>query len=905
MKKYVYLFGASRTDGSARDKNLLGGKGANLAEMARLGIPVPPGFTITTEVCTYFYQHGGKYPEEMREQVEEALGELEQAMGAKFGDPDNPLLVSVRSGARVSMPGMMDTILNLGMNFEVAEGLARKANRRFAFDSFRRLIQMYGDVVLGIPHSAFEALLSAKKEAKGAATDRELDAGALEELCREYLAEVERRTGAPFPLAPEDQLWGAIGAVFRSWDNERAKVYRKLHGIPDDWGTAVNVQCMVFGNLGDDSGTGVAFTRDPATGEKRFYGEFLVNAQGEDVVAGIRTPSKLRKEDRQEGDPPSMEDLFPECYAQLYEIQERLERHYRDMQDIEFTVQQGKLYILQTRVGKRTGFAAFRIAVDMVEEGLIDEKEALLRLEPDQLNQYLRPIFDPKAVAAARPIAKGLNAGPGAATGRVAFTAEKAQEMAARGEPVILVRNETSPEDIKGMAAAVGILTAQGGMTSHAALVARQMGKVCVSGCGALDIDYDEGLFRVGDTVVREGDWISISGTTGHVYVGKIETKPSEVLQVLLEGTLKPEESKTYQVYARIMEWADRYRKLGVRTNADQPEQAAQAVRFGAEGIGLCRTEHMFFKGERIRHVRKMILAETEEERRKALEALLPMQREDFVGIFREMGERPVTIRTLDPPLHEFLPHEPEQVQELAREMGVSVERLEQKVESLREFNPMLGHRGCRLTLTYPEILEMQARAILEAACRVKEEGVDVHPEIMIPFVNHEKELELHREVVDRVARQVFQERGTRVDYLVGTMIELPRACLVADRIARVGDFFSFGTNDLTQTTFGLSRDDSGRFLPDYVERGIYPRDPFVAIDQEGLGQLIRLGVEKGRGANESLKVGICGEHGGEPSSVEFCHRVGMNYVSCSPFRVPIARLAAAQAALRGEPGVP
>ncbi len=901
-KKYVYKFGGGVADGGAGDKNLLGGKGANLAEMAKLGVPVPPGFTISTEVCTYYYEHGQSYPEELQVQVEEALAGLEEQMGAKFGDASNPLLVSVRSGARVSMPGMMDTILNLGLNFEAAKGLAAASgNPRFAFDSFRRLIQMYGDVVMEVPHSAFEEILSAKKAEVGAKLDSELKAEDLEDVCHRYLAMVEERAGKAFPMDPKEQLWGAVGAVFGSWNNERAIVYRRLHKIPGEWGTAVNVQCMVYGNLGENSGTGVAFTRDPATGEKRFYGEFLVNAQGEDVVAGIRTPSKLRKEDRIEGDPPAMEELFPECYAQLFEIQEKLEKHYRDMQDLEFTIQDGKLFLLQTRVGKRTGFAAFRIAVDMVDEGLIDEKEALLRVEPDQLNQYLRPVFHRKALSEAKVIAKGLNAGPGAAAGLVAFSAEKAAELSASGHAVILVRHETSPEDIKGMALSEGILTAQGGMTSHAALVARQMGKVCVAGCGELDIDYDAGLFRARGQEVKEGDWISISGTTGHVYLGKVETRPSEVLQVLLEGSLDPEESVTYRTYAKVMGWADKHRKLGVRTNADQPNQAAQAVRFGAEGIGLCRTEHMFFGGERILHVRRMILADTEEERRAALAELLPMQRSDFEGIFREMGSRPVTVRTIDPPLHEFLPHEPEQVAELAKEMGVTVEHLNQKVESLKEMNPMLGHRGCRLTISYPEIVEMQSRAILEAACIVKKDGIDVHPEIMIPFVSHENELRMHRELVQSVAADVFAAQGVTVEYLVGTMIELPRACLVADKIAGQADFFSFGTNDLTQTTFGLSRDDSGRFLPGYVDRKIYAHDPFVAIDQEGLGQLIGLGVEKGRSTKPNLKVGICGEHGGEPSSVEFCHRSGFNYVSCSPFRVPIARLAAAQAALRSE----
>jgi pyruvate,orthophosphate dikinase len=899
MMKYVYQFGPEKTDGKAEQKNLLGGKGANLAEMARLGVPVPPGFTITTEVCTYYYDHDETYPKELEDEVTQALSALENQMDAQFGDPENPLLVSVRSGARVSMPGMMDTILNLGLNFDSVKGLAAKSgNPRFAWDSFRRLIQMYGDVVMGVPHAAFEEKLKAKKADRKAKVDADLDAAALEELCNEYLQVVEEKTGKKLPMDPKGQLWGAVGAVFGSWMNERAIVYRKLHDIPGQWGTAVNVQCMVFGNMGDNSGTGVAFTRDPATGAPHFYGEFLVNAQGEDVVAGIRTPSKLHKKERLEGEPPAMEEVFPDCFAELDGIQKKLEKHYRDMQDLEFTVQDGKLWLLQTRTGKRTGFAAFKIAADMVEEGLIDEQEALLRVEPNQLNQYLRPVFDQKALKEGKELAKGLNAGPGAATGKVALSAEKAAEMAEAGDPVILVRVETSPEDIGGMAVANGILTAFGGMTSHAALVARQLGKVCVAGCGELDIDYSKGQFTARGTVVKQGEWISISGTTGHVYGGKIDTRPAEVLQVLLEGTLDPDESATFKTYDRIMTWADKERTLGVRTNADQPDQAAQAVRFGAEGIGLCRTEHMFFSGERIGHVRRMILSDSEKARRAALEELLPMQREDFEGIFRAMGGRPVTVRTLDPPLHEFLPHDPKQISELAKRMDVSVEKLEHTIASLKEANPMLGHRGCRLALMYPEILEMQARAIIEAACVLKKENLEVKPEIMIPFVSHENELANQREIVERVANEVFAEKGVKVDYLVGTMIELPRACLVANKIAAVADFFSFGTNDLTQTTFGLSRDDSGRFLPYYVDHKIFTKDPFVAIDQEGLGQLVQMGVEKGRRGKEGLKVGICGEHGGEPSSVGFCHRTGLDYVSCSPFRVPIARLAAAQAAL-------
>lgn len=903
--KYVYQFGPEVTDGKADQKNLLGGKGANLAEMSRLGVPVPPGFTITTDVCTYYVEHGKEYPEGLREEVDAAMKSLEKQMEAGIGDPQNPLLVSVRSGARVSMPGMMDTILNLGLNFDIAREWGKQIdNKRFAFDSFRRLIQMYGDVVMGVPHSAFEEKLSAKKKEKGAKVDAELDGDALEELCESYMKVVEEKAGKPFPTVPQEQLWGAVSAVFGSWNNERAIVYRKLNDIPGEWGTAVNVQTMVFGNMGENSGTGVAFTRDPATGDPQFYGEFLVNAQGEDVVAGIRTPSKFRKANREEGDPPTMEELFPECFKELDEIQRKLEKHYRDMQDLEFTIQDGKLYLLQTRTGKRTGFAAFKIAADLVTEGLIDEEEALLRVEPDQLNQYLRPVFDPEALKDAKMLAKGLNAGPGAASGKVAFSAEQAKEYAAAGDPVILVRIETSPEDIQGMSVSDGILTALGGMTSHAALVARQMGKVCVAGCGELSIDYGRKQFTARGEEVKEGEWISISGTTGHVYKGKILTRPSEVLQVILEGSLKADDSDVFKTYDKIMTWADEHRKMGVRTNADQPDQSAQAVKFGAEGIGLCRTEHMFFSGDRIRYVRQMILSETEESRRKALDKLLPMQREDFSGIFEAMEGRPVTVRTLDPPLHEFLPHEHHEIESLAKDMGVSSEKIKQTLESLKEANPMLGHRGCRLAISYPEILEMQARAILEAACELKKAGKEVHPEIMIPFVSHENELRHQRTVVERVAKDVLKEQGVEMDYLIGTMIELPRACLVADKVAEFADFFSFGTNDLTQTTFGLSRDDSGRFLPHYVDTQVFAKDPFVAIDQDGLGQLVKMGVEKGRSGNESLKVGICGEHGGEPSSVEFCHRTGLNYVSCSPFRVPIARLAAAIAALKEKRGM-
>ena len=900
MKKYVYFFGNGKAEGRADMKDLLGGKGANLAEMTNLGIPVPAGFTISTEVCTYYYQHNYTYPEGLEDQVMEALRKTEEAMGAKFGDPENPLLVSVRSGARVSMPGMMDTVLNLGLNDETVQGLIKKTNNpRFGYDSYRRFVQMYGDVVLGLkPESEaeidpFEKILEEKKKARGVQYDTELTADDLKELVVEFKQLIKEKTGQDFPEDPMDQLWGAIGAVFRSWDNERAKVYRKLNNIPDEWGTAVNVVSMVFGNMGEDSGTGVAFSRDPATGEKRLYGEFLINAQGEDVVAGIRTPIPIEK----------LADIMPDVYKELEGIAEKLERHYRDMQDMEFTIQKGKLWMLQTRVGKRTGFAAFRIAVDMVEEGLITKEEALLRVEPDQLNQLLRPIFNAEekkqAIAEGRLLAKGLNAGPGAASGRVVFSATDAVEWAKKGDPVILVRIETSPEDIKGMSAAVGILTARGGMTSHAALVGRQMGKVCIVGAESLVIDYKAKEFRVGGKVVKEGDWISIDGTTGEVIEGKISTKPSEVLQVLLEKTLKPEESRTYHTYEQMMKWADEFRRLGVRTNADQPDQAATAIAFGAEGIGLCRTEHMFFGGDRIKAVREMIIADTPDDRRKALAKLLPMQREDFIGIFKVMEDRPVTIRTLDPPLHEFLPHTDKELQELADDLGVPFQKIKERVESLKEFNPMLGHRGCRLGITYPEITEMQAQAILEAACEVKKQGIDVKPEIMIPLVSHVNELKEQEKVVRDVAKKVFEKYGFEVDYKVGTMIEVPRAAVRADQIATVAEFFSFGTNDLTQTTFAMSRDDSGKFIPFYLEHEILPYDPFQSIDEEGVGVLMDWGVKRGRETRNDLKVGICGEHGGDPQSVEFCHRINLDYVSASPYRVPIARLAAAQAVLK------
>jgi pyruvate,orthophosphate dikinase len=894
--KWVYQF----NEGDKSMKNLLGGKGANLAEMTSIGLPVPPGFTITTEVCNH-YSANTSYPEGVDEQVATALAALEADTGKKLGDAADPLLLSVRSGARASMPGMMDTVLNLGLNDTTVQGvIAATGNPRFAYDCYRRFVSMYGDVVLGcneggdIERDVFEDRLEAMKKARGAAFDTDLSADDLKQLVAEFKAAVKETTGGDFPDDPRAQLWGAISAVFGSWGNDRAVAYRRMYGIPDDWGTAVNVQTMVYGNTGDESGTGVAFTRNPASGENEFYGEFLVNAQGEDVVAGVRTPRPAVE----------LEEVWPDVYAQLMEIRKTLESELRDMQDFEFTIEKGRLFMLQTRNGKRTGLAAIRIAVDLADQGLISPEEALMRIEPEQLNQLLRPIFGVedklRAVAEGRIKAKGLPAGPGAASGRVVFSAADAEAWAARGEQVLLVRDFTSPKDIRGMDAAQGILTAQGGMTSHAALVARQMGKVCIVGCGALDIDMKARSFKADDATVSEGDWISIDGFTGEVILGQLETRPPEVLQVLLEKSMKAEESGSYRYYAEIMEWADKTRTLGVRTNADQPDQSRDAIAFGAEGIGLCRTEHMFFEGDRIMTVREMILADDAAAREAALAKLLPMQRDDFAGIFRAMGERPVTVRTLDPPLHEFLPHDDIDTRETATALGISEDVVKAKVEDLHESNPMLGHRGCRLGVAYPEITAMQARAILEAACLVKKEGVDVHPEIMIPLVGVKKELEDQAAVVRRVAAEVFAEQGVTVDYLVGTMIEIPRAALTADKIAEVAEFFSFGTNDLTQMTFGVSRDDAGKFLPLYVseEKEIWPADPFATLDQEGVGQLVEIGIERGRSTRPDLKVGICGEHGGDPESVKFCHRAGMNYVSCSPFRIPVARLAAAQAAI-------
>jgi len=903
MKKYVHLFGKGKAEGGADMKSLLGGKGANLAEMTNIGLPVPPGFIMSTEVCTYFYKHKRSYPRELEKQVINALRKVEGYIGRKFGDPHDPLLVSVRSGARVSMPGMMDTILNLGLNDVTVMGLIQKTkNPRFAYDCYRRFVQMYGDVVLDLkPEShedsdPFEALIEQKKKRKGITYDTELDPDDLKDLVRLFKEEIRTRKGQSFPEDPMEQLWGAIGAVFGSWMNERAIAYRKLYSIPEHIGTAVNVQAMVYGNMGNNSGTGVCFTRDPATGENEFYGEYLMNAQGEDVVAGIRTPLPLSR----------LMDENLRVYKQLVKIRKTLESHYRDMQDCEFTIQEGTLYMLQTRVGKRTGFAAFRIAVDMVDEKLITEREALMRIEPDAMNQLLRPIFDhdqkQRTIENGNLLAKGLNAGPGAATGKVVFSAPDAELQKKRGERVILVRIETSPEDIKGMDASEGILTARGGMTSHAALVARQMGKVCVAGCGALHIDYVRRQMSVNGRVVNAGDYISIDGSTGEVMFGMVKTKPSEILQVLIDKTLKPSESSIYRQYIKLMSWADKYRRLKIRSNADQPDQCAVANAFGAEGIGLCRTEHMFFEGDRIDTVREMILAKDVAGRKKALAKLLPMQRSDFVKIFHEMNGKPVTIRTLDPPLHEFLPQTEKEIQDLSTRIGVGADLIKQQLYSLHEFNPMLGHRGCRLGIVYPEITEMQAQAIFEAVVEVKRKGMSVFPEVMIPLVGHVNELRHQAQVVRDVARKVMDREGITFDYQVGTMIELPRACLTADEIATVAEFFSYGTNDLTQTTYGLSRDDAARFLQAYFDQRILESDPFTTIDQAGVGELMIIGVKKGRETHKNLKVGLCGEHGGDPQSVEFCHRIGLNYVSCSPYRVPIARLAAARAALAVSP---
>jgi len=900
MAKYVYLFGAGKTEGSAKMKDLLGGKGANLAEMAALGIPVPPGFTITTEVCRYYYKNGGKYPEGLTEQVRQGMRFLEEATGRKFGDPENPLLVSVRSGAPVSMPGMMDTILNLGLNDKSVEGLASRTSPRFAYDAYRRLLSMYGSVVLGIKDEVDpfgEAMEELKRERK-ASSDLDLTAEDFRELVARY-KEIIRRAGKNFPQDPWEQLWGAIEAVVRSWMNERAKVYRRMYRIPEEMGTAVNVQAMVFGNLGNRSGTGVCFTRDPATGENRLYGEFLLNAQGEDVVAGIRTPNPISKSAKTDPSQISLEEAMPEVYRELLRIRDLLERHYRDMQDVEFTIEEGKLYILQTRSGKRTGFAAVRIAVEMAEEGLITEDEAILRIDPaEQLSQLLQPIFDPKAKAQAKVLARGLAAGPGAASGRIALSAAKAEEMAKEG-PVILVRHETSPDDIRGMAAAQGILTARGGLTSHAAVVARQIGKVAVVGCEALHIDYEKREVRVAGVTLKEGDWLSIDGTTGEVLLGKIPTQPSEVVQVLITKTLKPEEAPIYRLFEKLMSWADARRKLGVRANADQPDQAAIALAFGAEGIGLCRTEHMFFGEGRIPFMQEALVAPSPEARKRALQELAKMQVSDFEGILRVMDGKPVIIRLLDPPMHEFLPKEEKDIRSLAERLGMKFEELKAYIESLQEFNPMLGHRGVRLGITHPDLYDMQVEAIFRAAAKLKKEGLNPKPEVMIPLVGHVNEMRIMRERVVEIARKVMAEEGVEIHFKVGTMVEVPRAAITADEIAREAEFFSFGTNDLTQMTFGYSRDDAGKFIREYLERRILPEDPFETIDRNGVGELMRIAVEKGRKTRPDLSVGICGEHGGESRSVHFCHEIGLDYVSASPWRIPVARLAAAQAALR------
>ncbi len=914
MKKYVYFFGGRKAEGGEKLRNLLGGKGAGLAEMVNLGIPVPPGFTITTEACVYFYQHKMTFPDGLKEEVLKNLKKVEKEMGSTFGDPKNPLLFSVRSGARVSMPGMMDTVLNLGLNEKTVKGLGELTkNEWFAYDCYRRFVQMYGDVVLGLKpqskeeHDPFEDLIEKKKKERKIKLDTELTVADLKDLVKNFKALIKKRLGITFPEDPLEQLWGSIGAVFKSWNTERAIAYRELNNIPDTWGTAVNVQCMVFGNMGANCGTGVAFTRNPSTGENLFYGEYLLNAQGEDVVAGIRTPLPINKKQKTDKSVKSLEEVMPNIYKELLKIIHILEHHFKDMQDIEFTIQNGKLWMLQTRTGKRTAFSAFKIAVDMVKEKLIDKKEALMRVEPEQLNQLLRPIFDPKekekTLKSGNLMTKGLNAGPGAATGKVVYNAQDAEAWAAKGEKVILVRIETSPEDIRGMNAAQGILTSRGGMTSHAALVARQMGKVCVAGCGELDIDYKKKTISVNGKIIKEGGYISIDGTTGEVFYGEIKTIPSEVLRVLIDKTLKPSQSQVYQDFALLMKWADETRRLGIRTNADQPDQAAVAVAFGAEGIGLCRTEHMFFEGERIDAVREMIIADEKEGRIKALKKLLPMQRKDFAGLFKVMKDLPVTIRTLDPPLHEFLPHSEKEIKDLAKKMGISAEKVLTKVQSLHEANPMLGHRGCRLGIVFPEITEMQAQAIFEAACEVRKKGFNVKPEIMIPLVGNVTELVLQKEVVDRVAQEVMKKAKVKIDYKVGTMIEIPRAAITADEIGAVAEFFSFGTNDLTQTALGMSRDDAGKFLRFYVENGIYAFDPFQRIDEGGVGKLMKIGVDLGRKARKNLKIGICGEHGGEPNSVEFCHKTNLDYVSCSPYRVTVAKLAAARAAIKEKKG--
>ncbi len=897
MAKYVYSFGPLGTDGDASMRNLLGGKGANLAEMAKIGLPVPSGFTITTEVCTYFYDNGRQYPPELKDQVEAALATVEKAMGKKFGDTENlPLLVSCRSGARESMPGMMDTVLNIGLNDKTVAVLAEKSgDERFAWDCYRRFVQMYGDVVLEMKPAnkteidPFEKILDAKKAACGVKLDSELPASALKELVSEFKAAVKEATGKDFPEDPREQMWGAIGAVFGSWMNDRAIVYRRMNGIPHDWGTAVNVQSMVFGNMGDNCATGVALTRDGATGVKGITGDYLINAQGEDVVAGIRLPKKIED---------TLGQDMPEVWEQFQKVAHLLENHYHDVQDIEFTIENQKLYMLQTRNAKRTGFAHVRTAVEMVDEGLIDAATAVKRVPANDVTQLLQPVFSGKGLKGMEPIAKGVNAGPGAATGQICFQPDEAEALWQKDNSVqlILVRRETTPEDLRGMKVANGIITSFGGAASHAALVSRQMGKACVCGCDGLVIDYKSKTMKVGDKVFNEGDWISVDGFTGNVYGGQVPTAPSEVLQVLFDKSLDPKDAPIYQLYAKLMGYADQFRKLGVRTNADKPEMAQQAVALGAEGIGLTRTEHMFF--DHIDEFRTMILADNTADREKALEALLPFQQADFEGLLEAMDGKEVTIRLLDPPLHEFLPHDEAGQKELAAKTGMTVEFIQQRVHDLAESNPMLGHRGCRLGIVFPEITKMQATAIMRAACAVKARGKDVHPEIMIPLVTCYNEFRNQEQIIREAADAAIKEAGADIHYMVGTMIEIPRAALTADEIAKGAEFFSFGTNDLTQTCLGISRDDYAGFINDYLEKDIYPADPFQVLDQTGVGQLIKIAAEKGRKTRPEIKLGICGEHGGEPSSVKFCHRVGLNYVSCSPLRVPVAKLAAAQAAL-------
>ena len=895
--KYVYHFG-KKTDGNGKMKTLLGGKGANLAEMTRIGLPVPPGCTITTEVCTYFNDHKKSYPKVLQKQMEEGITLMERQLGKKFGDKKNPLLLSVRSGARESMPGMMDTILNLGLNNETVEALAKSSgNPRFAWDSYRRFIQMYGDVVMGVQklptedEEPFEILIEqVKKKLLGNAhaDDTDLSAADLQVLVAEFKKLVKSRTGKAFPNDPWDQLRGSVGAVFSSWMNDRAIVYRRKYNIPVEWGTAVNVQSMVFGNSGDNSGSGVAFTRDPATGENVFWGEFMMNAQGEDVVAGVRTPDPVA----------DLNKVLPSAHKELLRICKVLEKHFLDVQDFEFTIEEEKVFMLQTRNGKRTGLAAVRIACEMVNEKLITWKEAIKRIPADDLDQLLAPVFDQAAVKKVKTIAKGLPAGPGAATGKVYFNADRAEAAKAKGEEVLLVRLETSPEDLRGMIAANGILTARGGVSSHAALVARQMGKICVCGAAGVQINYAKRTMKIGKTNFKEGDFLSIDGTSGEIYAGEVTTAPSEVVQGLLENNAVAKRSRTYKNFTQIMAWCAKAAKMQVRTNADSPEQVKNAIAFGATGVGLCRTEHMFFEGDRIDAVRQMILADNEADRRKAIKKLLPYQRKDFEGIFKALNGLPGTIRLLDPPLHEFLPHDTKQIADLAKKLKVKPAEIKQRVDELHEFNPMLGHRGCRLAISYPEIAEMQVRAIFEAAANVQKKNIKVNPEIMVPLVGFKKELELQTEIVRRVAKEVSKEKGVKLKYLVGTMIEVPRGALTADEIAEVAEFFSFGTNDLTQMTMGMSRDDSGSFLPNYEEQEIVTDNPFAVIDQTGVGQLMEIAVTKGRSTRKNIKLGICGEHGGEPSSVKFCHSLGLHYVSCSPFRVPVARLAAAQAAL-------